>query len=196
MKKIKFLVTLLSMAFIVFGMISIASADTITITPDTEMMFFLGFATNPTDAQLTTASGYAGPWTELYKQEVGGAEVGDFADSYQTFFTPTTDPKGATIIYDGDPDPYINGNPIYLLVKDGKHGHYLFNLSAITIDDSTYSWNGQDTIILSGFYPDGGSISHISIYGTSVPSVPEPATLLLLGFGLVGLAGVGSKFKK
>jgi hypothetical protein len=39
------------------------------------------------------------------------------------------------------------------------------------------------------------SISHFTGYTTDSHSVPEPATMLLLGFGLLGVAGM-RKFKK
>lgn len=36
-------------------------------------------------------------------------------------------------------------------------------------------------------------LSHLSVYGRGAAPVPEPATMLLMGSGLIGLAGIGRK---
>ena len=122
------------------------------------------------------------PSTEVYKQDVGGAESGSLAGSYQTTFN--ADQSGGTIDYISGP---IVSPTAYLLVKDGAQnpGWYLFNLTAL-------GWNGTDDLVLSGFWPDQGSISHVSLYGGSgggQTGVPDGgSTVALLGLALAAVA--------
>jgi len=176
------------------GMLSVANAAIIGITPDSLEGNFVAGSTEP-DLGLPL----------LYKMNVGGPEEGPYTSSYDTsFFNEPTDPMDATISYISGPVIGFEFDPLYLIVKDGKFGNYYFNLrnldSNVTIDGSgvtsPYSWNGTDTLQLTGFWPNQGAISHVSIVGTGTP-VPEPATMLLLGFGLIGLAVAGRKnFRK
>lgn len=53
----------------------------------------------------------------------------------------------------------------------------------------------DDLLDSSYFSNDSGELSHITYFGTT--PVPEPATMLLFGSGLIGLAAVGRKrFRK
>ncbi len=129
---------------------------------------------------LTPASDY-----QLYKQDVGVAsDVGAAAPYYKTTFSNSAnDPANALIEWLGG--NFIGSAAKYLLVKDGNHNPawYLFNIS---------DWNGQDDLVMEGFWPQQGAISHVTIYGDNgdnpdlVTEVPEPASI---GLWLTVVAG-------
>lgn len=85
-----------------------------------------------------------------------------------------------------------------------KAGNF-FAMYLVDPADSTGSWStydiwkyGQDNNLTGAGGLEGLEISHFNGYnpGTTAP-VPEPATIFLLGTGLVGIAGIGRKrFKK
>lgn len=126
-----------------------------------------------------------------YKQNVGDAsDTGFYADFYTTVFSnDPLDPADALITWDG-PD-FFDCPTCILIVKDGNQtpAQYLFDLG---------SWDGQESIQMTGFWPNQGAISHVEIWsggssnggggGSTGNGVPEPGILALVGIGLLGQA--------
>lgn len=170
----------------VFAALSIAS-EAITIMPSSGILDTTRWEGNEhgqskiDDALDQIISGIS--LQMLYRQNVGGAEEGTLATSYTTLFSETpSDPSAATIEYDGGD---IVGPNAYLLVKDGNQipAWYFYDLTA-------FGWNGTETITLSGFWPQGGAISHVSLYGDQSQVPDGGSTLILLGSAFLASASL------
>jgi hypothetical protein len=150
--------------------------------------------TQTSQSQINTAiASILGASIELYKENFGdGFDTGSFSSSYSTVFSnPSNDPGNATI-------SYVSGAKIlgatHVLVKDGNHSPawYLYDITGL--------WDGMASIEAINFWPNGGAISHITLYGTTGPptgtgpNVPEPGALLVwVGLILAGGSIAGDR---
>lgn len=186
----KYFKSFLLFNFVLFALTTFfTQAYALSITPGDAWKFGDDTSQDDINAKLTEW----GVENVLYKSNyVEGAEdieENALADSYDTTYTSSEDaPSGGTITYIGG--SFISYDP-YLLVKDGNHAPawYLFDLT-----DRGLNWDGKEDLVLSGFWTGKGAISHVSLYGGDpLAPVPEPSTVILLGFGLAGFAGIRRK---
>jgi hypothetical protein len=78
----------------------------------------------------------------------------------------------------------LEGVVILMAIKAGDH-FALYMLKDPFVPNFEYGWSTEDLSVGAGEQPE---LSHMSLFGTESTPVPEPASLLLLGIGL--LAGV------
>ncbi len=103
----------------------------------------------------------------------GDLPLADYLDTYKV-------EDGSNVI---DPNPGWD----YLLGKYGNVGSLVWYIAGITEEITIPLKWGQKPL----------GLSHYSLYNSNPGTpVPEPATMVLLGLGLIGIAGLGRKTKK
>jgi hypothetical protein len=154
---------------------------------------------NVTESQIVTALNTITPglgltvatlpaW--LYKSTPGKSDEGTLANSYNTSWSPATEPESASITSVVGQSPFGTTQLTWLLAKDGV-SHYVWNLTGI--------WDGVEEIQINNLWPTQGSFSHIEIGGTRSTSavVPEPSTYIAGGLALLPLVfGLRSRLVK
>jgi len=128
-----------------------------------------------------TYQGSSGVDIPLYQLDINLNQVISGSSAYQ-FFLGSTDSNIYAFIHASN--AALSGS-----LQSGSDDHMLYaNVDGATVTDIG-AWSSGD----AGWGWDKGSDANIQVYGTAVP---EPATMLLLFFGLIGLAGTGRKFRK
>jgi hypothetical protein len=185
--KIRFALALA--AFVLLGNVQHAAALSLTPSDMISGDLALGGPYGPSNCEVECINTVFGtsltsPDDLLYKADAAsGGEEGSLAGSYATVFSGAN----AALTYTGG--SAASCPECYLAVKDGNANpdYYFYNLA---------NWNGTDAITLTGFWPDQGGFSHISIWGTpgdggddiTPQAAPEPGSIFLVGSALALVA--------
>jgi hypothetical protein len=146
-----------------------------------------GLAFNASALNITP--GTFSPWTGTDNSNLSAAQIGAIVGVTPLSMVYNQEIQGESSGLTINENVSTAGS-IFLYVKDGNHNpaFYIFNLTGV--------WNGTDALVLSGFWPGPGSISHVSLYtGPGTQRVPDAGgTLALMGVALGSLGLLRRKF--
>lgn len=120
-----------------------------------------------------------GDWLFLEK-----SEQGDSRTNFDIGLIVDPVPNGANSQGSWSIDGWHSFEDLMIVLKAGN-GYIGYQLADKEISGT---WNTGDI--------NNKGLSHLSIYGRDEVPVPEPATLLLFGTGIAGLAGAGLRKRK
>jgi hypothetical protein len=171
---------------------STLATSVFTVNPGTDLNFYFDFVTSD-------GAGYA---------DYGWAELFDSSNNpVALLFTARTVASGSIVPGDGMPAPAATLNPSSVLIQTGTIWSPLGSSSGNCFSSGcgNTGWvNADYTIADAGSYyieigvtnwedtqyDTGLAMDGVTVGGTQINSpVPEPSSLILLGSGLVGLAG-------
>ena len=130
---------------------------------------------------------------------LAGATLYDLKTDWSTAANPNgvwTYRRGTTVL-PLQTDYYAAGQYAWAEAQYAQTGHVLVRMQVVV----TKTVSVGDTVMSEAVTAPGITYPwfvgvNLTIDATSTRSTPEPTTMLLLGLGLMGLAGVRRKFKK